>query len=288
MTPPRIALVTCAKLPDLPPDEHLLVRELRARGADGQAVIWDDPDIAWGGFDRVVVRSTWDYHHRLPEFLHWVDALQSARVPLWNPPALLRWNADKTYLRDLERRGVRVAPTRFVEPGSAGALAVIMDEAGWDDVVVKPSVSATAFETWRVTRSEAAAHQPRFRGLLDRRRMMVQPCLPGLARDGEWSLCFVGGAFSHAVLKRPAAGDFRVQHEFGGSAELVPRADELLVAAARRVADAAPGPWLYTRVDGCLVDGAFVLLELEMLEPSLFLDLDPGAAGRFADAILRR
>jgi len=89
------------------------------------------------------------------------------------------------------------------------------------------------------------------------------------------------------VLKRPAAGDFRVQHEFGGSAELVPRPDELLVAAARRVADAAPGPWLYARVDGCQVDGAFVLLELEMLEPSLFLDLDPGAAGRFADAILR-
>jgi len=284
-----VALVTHAGLPQLSDDEQHLVRALAERGVRAVPAVWDDARVDWRAFDAVVVRSAWDYHLRFDDFRAWIDRLEAEGVPLWNPPAVLRWNADKTYLRDLAARGVRTVPTWWVEVGDGTPLSAILDGRGWADVVVKPAVSASGWETWRVTRDDVAELEPRFRATAARARLLVQPFVDEVARDGEWSLLFFGGRFSHAVLKRPRAGEFRVQSEYGGSADPARPPSSVLAdaAAALRALPGGEEP-LYARVDGCVLDGRLTVMELELLEPSAFLAADPHAGGRFADAIVER
>jgi glutathione synthase/RimK-type ligase-like ATP-grasp enzyme len=282
----RLALATCSSLPDLDVDDQLLLAPLAARGVAATPVVWDDPGVSWSAFDGVLVRSCWDYHLRARDFNRWIDALEAASVQLWNPPAVLRWNAEKSYLRELAERGIDVVPTRWVERGAAESLASVLAETGWSCAVVKPAVSAAAHCTWRTSPGDAAAREVDFRALVASGRVLVQPYLDVVERDGEWSLVFLDGAFSHAVVKRPKAGDFRVQSHHGGE-EHAAIAPPALIAAAEAVVRAAAAERLYARVDGCVLDGRFHLMELELLEPSLFLRAHPAAAERLADALVR-
>ncbi|HEX6903674.1 MAG TPA: hypothetical protein VF789_28450 [Thermoanaerobaculia bacterium] len=283
----RIAFVTHAGLPGLAADDRLAVEELVRRGAEVAPAVWDDPGVQWSGFDSVVLRSTWDYHLKLSSFLDWLDRLEGEGVPLWNPAAVVRANLDKGYLVDLADSGVPVVSTVRVEKGSAPNLASLLDERGWTDVVIKPAVSASAFRTWRTSRSQAAAEQSTFEELLVSSAALVQPFLPEIQTRGEWSIMFLGGEYSHAVLKRPREGDFRVQEHLGGWSE--PEAPgPRLIAQARAAVETIPGPWLYARVDGVETDAGLLLMELELTEPSLFLGTDPKAPARFAEAILAR
>ena len=283
--PPRIALVTCSKLPDLSPDDQVLQAALRREGAVAEGVVWDDERVDWAAFDLTVVRSTWDYHLRLDEFRSWIDARERDGCRVRNTPEVLRWNAEKTYLAALEHGGVPVVPTAWVRRGSSPTLREIAADAGWTDVVVKPTISASAHGTWRACAPFDHRAERRFRDELRTRSLMVQPLVSEVAEHGEISLMFISGEFSHAVRKRPRAGDFRVQREHGGSAMLVEPADDLITAAARTLAS-SPAPTLYARVDGCEVEGRFLLMELELLEPSLFFTCAPNAAVEFARTIL--
>jgi glutathione synthase/RimK-type ligase-like ATP-grasp enzyme len=199
---------------------------------------------------------------------------------------VLRWNAEKSYLRELAERGIDVVPTRWVERGAAESLASVLAETGWSCAVVKPAISAAAHSTWRTSPDEAAAREAEFRALVASGRVLVQPYLDVVEHDGEWSLVFIDGAFSHAVVKRPKAGDFRVQSHHGGE-EHATVAPPALIAAAEAVVRAGAAECLYARVDGCVLDGRFHLMELELLEPSLFLREHPAAAERLADALVR-
>ena len=287
-SPLRIAFATADTHPLLTPDDLLVAEALRADGVHVEPAIWSEPTVRWADFDAVVVRSTWDYHHRADAFRDWIDRLEGTGARVWNPAPVLRWNMQKTYLRDLDRAGVPVVPTLWLSKGSDVDAAALMDERRWLDAVIKPVVSATAFRTWRVSRHEAAeeAAAARLRELLTAGDVMVQPFIAEIEREGEWSLMFIDGAFSHAVRKRPAAGDFRVQAEFGGMS-VADAPSHRVVAAAERVVAAAPRPWLYARVDGIDTSTGFVLLELEMLEPSLFLGTSDSAVQLFARAIKR-
>jgi hypothetical protein len=288
---PTIALVTCARFPALADDEHPLIDSLAAVAVRAAPAVWDDATVDWEEFDGVVIRSCWDYHLRPAEFFAWVARVDRLGVAMWNPPPVLRWNARKTYLRELAAAGVRTVPTVWVEGrGDVAAmptLAAILDDAGWDHAVVKPVVSSSAHETWRVSLAEArrdATHDRRLRALAAGHGAMVQPVVNEIVADGEWSLLFLGGAFSHAVIKHVAPGEFRVQREFGGTFQCV-RPTTAMLRQAERAIRVAPGEVLYARVDGVMVDGDLVVTELELLEPSLFLDADPGAPGRLAAAI---
>lgn len=282
----RIALATHAGLPHLSGDDRLLLHALRGRGHDAEPAIWSAPNVDWSRYQAVVVRSCWDYHLRLEEFRSWVDALERADVALWNSPAVLRWNANKGYLRELEAAGVTVVPTRWIDRADPRTLLEHLAEAGWAEAVVKPTVSATAYETWRTSAADAGSDEARFRALVTRGEVMLQPFLAEVVEAGEWSLVFLGGAFSHSVLKRPRAGDFRVQQDHGGTA-VAAMSDPGIVAQARMILHAVPGDWIYARVDGCVVDGCLCLMELEMLEPALFLGTDGQASERLADAVER-
>jgi glutathione synthase/RimK-type ligase-like ATP-grasp enzyme len=235
----KLALATSAQLPELNEDDRLLLAELRARGAEAGPAVWDDPQVRWQAFDRVVIRSCWDYHRRLPEFLEWLERLERLAAPLWNPAPLVRANAHKSYLGELSAAGFPVVPTAAVARGSGASLAGLLHERGWSDVVVKPAVSASAFGTRRVSLRDAA--DPRVQGsfaeLLASGDALVQPYLEEIGRRGEWSFVFFGGSYSHAVLKVAAEGDFRVQHEFGGDVRVESPARSL-VDAAEKVAGA--------------------------------------------------
>ena len=284
---PLVVFATYAEKPDLTPDDALLLPAFERLGVDTRAVPWDDPRIDWSACDAVLVRSTWDYHHKLPRFLEWTARLEYLGIPLVNPAPLIRWNARKDYLRELEGSGVPVVPTGWVGQGDRRSLRALLEEAGWDQAVVKPVVSASAHETWRTSLGSSMSDEARFRRLAEAGDVMIQPFLAEIEREGEWSLMFLADRFSHAVVKRPKPGDFRVQRQFGGSRE-VADPDARLLQAARAVLDAAPGRSVYARVDGCVIDGRFVLMELELIEPELFLGSSLEAAGTLAKEVLCR
>jgi len=247
-------------------------------------VPWDAAGVAWAAFDAVVVRSAWDYHLRPAQFLRWVGAVERAGTLLLNPPAVLRWNHHKSYLRDLALRGVETVPTICLPRGEEADLRRLLAARGWSEAVVKPAVSASAHETWRISGTPALVDQRRLQGLLQTGEVLVQPLLPEVRSPGEWSLVFFGGAFSHAMLKRPRAGDFRVQEELGGRAEPADPPPHLVEQAARALA-AAAAPCLYARVDGVERAGRLVLMELELIEPVLYFGADVAAPDRFAAAL---
>jgi glutathione synthase/RimK-type ligase-like ATP-grasp enzyme len=284
----RVALATSSSIPNLTSDDRLLVPALEARGISAVPAVWDDDTVRWPAFDAVVIRSTWDYHLKPQQFLAWIDRLESHGVRLINAAPVLRWNADKIYLRELAAAGVLVVPTRWVEPDDTTPLLDILRETGWSRAVVKPSVAATAYRTWSTDMATADSDEAYFREVVADGRVLVQPFMEAIATEGEWSLIFFSGEYAHSVLKTPRAGDFRVQSDFGGQV-MMRDADTTLVEQASAVLDAAPfrrSELAYARVDGCRVDGRLVLMELELLEPALFLTVD-AAIDRLCTGISR-
>jgi glutathione synthase/RimK-type ligase-like ATP-grasp enzyme len=272
-----VALATAAEL-DLPDDETALVAHaLQRRGIEAVIEAWDG-GFEWRSADLVVVRSTWDYVHRLDEFLSWIAHVDEV-TQLVNPAGVLQWNVHKRYLTELAAAGVPVVPTAIVERGGdIPELASLVADA--TELVVKPAVSASAYGTARghVTNPALAEH---LRRLVSTDDALVQPLVPSVLTDGEMSLIYLGGELSHAVRKVAKAGDYRVQHEHGGTVQPhTPATSEIEVAEATLAA--IPRPCTYARVDVVSgIDGP-LLMEVELIEPQLFLDQSPGSADRFA------
>jgi glutathione synthase/RimK-type ligase-like ATP-grasp enzyme len=267
----RIAIATCKHPPVHDDDLDFLLPALRRRGADAEAVVWNDPKADWSSFDLVLVSSTWDYDEDLDAFRAWARRTGKA-TQLQNPAATIEWNVDKRYLRELEEAGVPIVPTIWTEPGGEDEIERTVAELGWNDVVLKPVVDLGArrlvrVETEMVARLLRAIDAP----------AMAQPFLPALQSEGELSLVYLGGELSHAVRKIPAPGDFRVQPQYGGSVEPV-RPTAAAIELAEAALAAAPGEPLYARADMIRDErGDLRLIELELIEPVLFL-------GRHADA----
>jgi len=282
-----IALITDLKQPGLTQSDRLLVAPLQARGVTAVPVPWDDSVIDWHAYDALILRSCWEYHHQAARFQAWIERLRDQHIPLWNPAPVVLWNMDKHYLRDLANRNVPVVPTVWLAKGEAPDLTAVLDTQEWAQAVIKPCVSASAHDTWPTTRAAAAQDQKRFATMLAGQSLMVQKLMPEI-KQGEWSLVFLGGVYSHAILKQPAAGDIFVQEHLGGSSvganaktAVIAQAAHILQQAEQLTGHAA----LYARVDGVLVNGRLTLMELELIEPDLFLADDPLAASRFAEAI---
>jgi len=302
--PRVIALATHDGKTEPTADDRLLVAALSRRaGIRAEAVSWDSPAADWGRYDAVLIRSTWDYHLRPAAFLAWADRVEASGTTLWNPASVVRWNADKRYLRRLDRAGVPVVPTEWISRGTQEAdLGGLLRARGWQRAVVKPSVAASAYRAWVAEVDASEISQAPLAALLAEADALVQPFLPEVQQEGEWSFVFFADdegrpSFSHAVVKRPAQGDFRVQTELGGTvaaagvtAAVLQQVEEVASVLARL----APGPLLYARIDGVVSGGfhappgAFLLMEAELIEPVLFLGHAEHAADRFADALACR
>jgi hypothetical protein len=273
----RVGLVTWSGLPELSDDDRGLLRALSDRGATAAPVTWGDPAGRADEYDLLVVRSTWDYHLHRPEFLEWVDRIANG-PRVWNPPEVLRWNSHKSYLLDLEARGVPVVPTRFCE--DASGVPAILEREGWERAVVKPAVSAGGYRTFVIDPRTAADPSGPWRSPGAEPGLLVQPYVPEVEGSGERSLVFLGEEYSHAFLRAPR---FAPASGLKEGSPIDPAAEELRVA--RAALRAAPGPTLYARVD--LVADPPRLMELELIEPALELRLRPGAAEQFAETMLR-
>ena len=283
---PRVALVTSAAFPNLYEDDLLLVAALDAVGVDSRPAIWSDARVDWMAFDALVIRSPWDYFERLDEFRPWLDARIASGVRMCNASEILAWNFDKRYLQDLAAAGVLQVPTIVVPRGESPDIVALARARGWDEIVVKPTISGNAYGTYRFRLDAANQYRDDIARILSDRGLLIQPFLPEILSAGELSLLFFDGVFSHAVCKRAKDGDYRVQFGFGGTSETVEVRDEW-IAAARACIAAAPALPVYARVDGVIQDGKFLLMELEVFEPLMFLARHPDAAARFARAIKR-
>jgi hypothetical protein len=276
----KIALVTCERPVTRDDDLDFVVPALRRRGIEVETPAWTAAGVDWAEFDLIVLSSTWDYHRQPKEFGKWVKAVDRTGR-LRNVGATVAWNADKRYLRDLEAAGVPTIPTIWTEPGTEDEIERTVAELGWSDIVVKPVVDLGAE---RLARVETAMVARILRSLDE--PGMAQPFLNSVETVGELSLVYLGGELSHAVRKAPGRGDFRVQPQYGGSQQRIDPPEAVLDVATAALA-AAPGDPLYARVD-VIFDGDHRprLVELELIEPNLFLGLAPGAGEAFARAIL--
>lgn len=293
----KIALASYRGLPEREVDDRPLAAALQARGAAVAAPAWDDASADWASFDAVLPRTTWDYMHRADAFLAWAAAVDQVSR-LFNPLPVVRWNLDKTYLRDLARDGVATIPTVWFEDAAPNAeeLRRAAERTGAGRAFLKPIVGASAvgalrFESNADGLARAGDH---LRAFPAPRGWMLQPYLPAVERSGEVSAIFIDGEFSHAVRKVPPPGDFRVQDDYGARDHAADLAAGDVVQAAAAVAAAArvacpAEALLYARAD-FLRDGEdrLLLVELELVEPSLFFRHAPAAAERLAGALLRR
>lgn len=275
----EVALVTCADERYQEPEVHVAADALRAAGVSTDVVSWDE-DRDWGAYELVVVRTPWDYFDRVTQFLDWAARVER-ETSLVNPADVLRWNSHKGYLAEFTAKSVPTVPTRLV-PGPSTDVADQIREVPWEEIVVKPAVDGGARHAWRGLRDDPSLSRVAER-LTDHGDVVVQPFVPAIV-DGERSLVFLGGRFSHAVRKVPKAGDYRSQRHLGGrEVDHEPDSAELQVALAAMAA--APGRLTYARVDLVDWEGAPVLIELEVIEPDLFLRDVPERVDRFVEVV---
>lgn len=281
----RLGIATSSKCPKLVPAEQLLVSRLSHLGIRAMPLIWNHNTADWATVDAVLVRSIWDYHLHPEEFLGWISRLEVRSVPVWNPIPVIRWNHHKFYLKDLAVRGVDIVPTLFF-PRAAKNVEAEVRNAGWNRIVAKPAVSASSYRTKLIDLQEEGLNSllAQYSKESD---FLIQPFLPEIGASGEVSMIFFNGEFSHAVQKRPAPGEFRVQAEHGGH-EVPMNPGPNIVDSGYRVLSAAGFETLYARVDGIVREDKFVLMELELIEPDLFLSQHEKAIDRFAEAIMKR
>ena len=281
---PHIVLATSADDPGITASDQLYADALGGRGCRVTGAPWDGPREAFAGADAVILRSTWGYYRALDAFRAWTEQV-AAKTRLFNSIELVRWNLRKDYVANLAAAGVRV-PQSFVVPCDAAAISRVFDETGWERAVVKPASGASGYSVellQRATLTEQIA------GLADEARkagVVVQEFLPEIA-EGELSLVYFDGAFSHALRKRPPPGEFRSNSRYGPTraAEMPPFEVTQQGSACLATLPAVP---LYARVDGVVRDGVLVVIEVEVLEPALFMEFDPPSADRFAEATWKR
>lgn len=283
MNAPAITLATCDHLPELTASDQTLARALEARRAQVVVMPWSSINEDTPA-DLIVLRSTWDYHKRIDEFRTWLDRMERAGKRIVNPPATVRWNLDKAYLLELEAEGIAIPRTLVIDDATPEGISNLLREAGWSRAVLKPRVSATAHGTFLIRSSDVISHKQLAAAQLT--GTLVQEFIREVTEGGELSLLFFGGSYSHAAIKRPMPGDFRVQTDFGGTAEPT-TPSEAAIEFAEKVLATQPSDWLYARVDLVETGRGPLLMELELIEPHLFFDLAPAAAARLADPLLR-
>lgn len=278
----HLRIATCTQLPEPDADEELLLDALRARGVDARMAAWNDPREDWDARVPTVIRSTWDYIHDLERFRAWLARAERA-APLWNPRRIVERNVHKGYLLELEARGVRIVPTEFLRRGFDMDLELLRASRGFGAVVIKPAVGAGSFATRRFEAHDGERAQHFLRESLRERDVLVQPWLPSVDGHGERACVWIDGAFTHAVRKTP---------RFSGEDESVSEA-VAIEPAEKALAERALAPiakdLLYARVDVAPgLDGRPCVMELELVEPSLFLKQHPPALARLADALASR
>lgn len=282
----NIAFVTYKDIPDLTADDKTIAAYLTEKDITVDAVVWDDENINWQLYDAIVLRSMWDYFERVDEFDTWLRKLEQLNCKVFNPVSVVQWNKNKSYFLEYSKNGIQLPPYHYCFRQTDEKLVDILKKNDWEKVVVKPSVSGGALNTWISTISSASADEASFSELLQNGDMIVQKFMEEIVTDGELSLIFFNKKFSHAICKRVKKNDFRVQTQFGGTAEPFEPGKKLLQQALDLL-NTINEPLLYARVDGIMVNDEFYLMELELIEPVLSVYSNENACENFHTALVQ-
>lgn len=265
-------------------EDSVLLNFLIQKGYPIKEEIWTDECVNWTNYTHAIIKSPWDYFDKYPTFLSWLKKMEDAGIQMLNPIEIIRWNSDKHYLKEIAEAGLKVTPTKFCEKDSKPKLSEYFQIFHQDELVIKPVVSGGSKNTFRFNPENIAQIESQIHELLKEEAFMVQPFLKEIAENGEWSFLFFNGKYSHSILKKAKAGDFRVQHYLGGTIH-PQQPNEQEIALAKAYVDTFAKGCLYARVDGVFIKDEFVLMELELIEPFLFLFTHDDALQNYEQAL---
>lgn len=266
--------------------DQLLFDPLEKLGWSVQEISWREKNTDWDQFDVVVIRSTWDYQDDPALFLEVLEAIEKSSAQLENSLESVKWNVDKTYLQELENKGIEIVPTLWRNQFQNEDIHTFFDEFDTDEIIIKPTVSANADNTFRIPKAEKSQYLNKLSKVFKERSFLVQPFMDGIIKEGEFSLFFFGETYSHTILKKPKPSDFRVQEEHGGRLKLVKNPEESLLNSARKLLGKIDPLPLYSRMDYVRTNNnSFALMEIELIEPSLYFNMDPASPKRFASVL---
>lgn len=284
MSKADVTLITCAEFPDLDPDDRLLANALEALGLSVNSTVWSDQSVDWSASKLCLIRSTWDYDKRQDEFLNWLDQVSTA-TQLCNDATLIRWNIDKSYLQNLAEKGIRIIPTRWLNADDEIFSSQLVEQFGLD-LVLKPTVGLGGAGVVRINLREQkeVEFESSLRHLKKSGKIMVQPFIQSVLHEGEHSLVFFEGQFSHAICKSPFAQ--MAYAGLAGETTITPTAEE--IQFGEKVLAQLPKLALYARVDVVSVNGHIHLMELELIEPSLYFSYSDNSEQVLAALIAMR
>ena len=268
-------------------EDELLEKVLLGLGIDFKFEVWSDPKVDWKKYAFLLIKSPWDYFDRYAEFLTWCHRIQELGIPTLNSMDTIIWNSDKWYLKEIQEKGFPIVPTHYLRKKEPFDLSNYFLEFNTDELIIKPTVSGGSKNTLKLQKESWREKQEMIAALLNQEDFMVQPFVEEVAITGEYSYLFFNGKFSHAVLKSPKKGEFRVQHFFGGSIHaVIPNPGQL--EYMQKLVDTFAKDTLYARVDGVWTEGVFYLMELELIEPYLFLFTSEMAMENYKMSLLER
>ncbi|WP_445664782.1 ATP-grasp domain-containing protein [Fodinibius sp. AD559] len=280
----RCAFLSMDNLDDFEVYDHLLLEPLKELGWHAEEISWRSNDINWNSYDAVIIRSPWDYQKEPQAFLDVLAEIEQSDAVLENSLKIVKWNIDKTYLRDLESRGIKIVPSLWYQKFNTDLFPSVFTDLKSEEIVIKPTISAGADNTFRIHKSNYGIFVDDLKSVFKDRPFLAQPFMNNITEEGEFSVFFFGDTYSHTILKTPKNDDFRVQEEHGGRLKKV-EPEKHLLKTARTMRDMIEPEPLYTRADYVRTpDNTFALMELELIEPSLYFNMDPESPKRFAKA----
>ncbi len=279
---PLCAFLTMDNLDEFEVYDELLLEPLAELGWSVDMVSWRAKEVDWNRYKAVIIRSPWDYQQDAKRFMQVLRDIDASSAQLENPLSLVKWNIDKTYLQELEDQGILIVPTLWGEQLEPDELGHAFKTLQTDELIIKPTISANADDTFRVKKEMDSNLHEKINTTFSHRPYMIQPFMQHIVDEGEFSLFYFGGSYSHTILKIPGTGDFRVQEEHGGILRSVDPEEQLLERARKTMEKIQPQP-LYARADFVRTNhDDFALMELELIEPSLYFNMDPESPKRFA------
>ena len=281
----RCAFLSMDSLDDFFNYDPMLFEPLKAVGWLAEEVSWRKTDVDWNDYDVVVIRTTWDYQDDVEGFKACLQRIEASSAQLQNSLKIVEWNISKNYLKDLQNQGINIVPTLWFDSFLLSELQAGFSHFDTPQIVLKPLVSAGADHTYRLTPENLNERADELKATFGQREFMLQPFLPGIVDEGEYSLFYFAGHYSHSILKQPESGDFRVQEEHGGQLSSIQPSEDMLTTASHCLA-ALPADVLYARIDLVRHKNEFAVMEIELIEPSLYFNMDPGSPQRFVDAFI--
>ena len=282
---PKCAFLTMKDLSNFECYDNQLVEPMSNNGWECYFIPWDKEKIDWNYFDLAIVRSTWDYQGRIKEFLKVLADIDSSNCILQNSLDLIKWNIDKTYLEILYQKEIKIVPSLFFKKFSTDKLKNSFSYFSTDKLIIKPCISANADDTFILKKDKYFDMRSQLKDLFNNRRFIIQPFIENIITEGEYSLIFFKKKHSHTLLKKPKKNDFRVQEEHGGKLQLVTNTNKKMLKFAKNVIDKLPNECLYSRIDLVRNKRSYLLMEIELIEPSLYFNLNPEAAYTFSSII---